>query len=451
MKVIIIFFLIIGLSVGGFFYLKGNKDEAPQYQTTTVTRGDITQAVSATGTLNPVLKVQLGSQISGNIQKLNADYNSEVKAGQVVAQLDPSTFAAVVHQAEGDLESAKAALRLAELTAKRQKDLTEQKIATAAALDDAEAALRQASAQVQIKTAQLEKAKVDLSRCTIYSPIDGVVISRSVDVGQTVAASLSAPVIFVLANDLRKMQIDTNVGEADVGNIEVGQTVNFDVDAFLYRKFHGRVSQVRIEPITVQNVVTYDTIIEVSNEDLKLRPGMTANVAIVVAERHDTLKILNAALRYRPPDAQKTGGPGGAGSAPGASGSPAGTQAGGTAPGGAAPAGTAAAGASPRGPGGGGPGGRRGGGPGGPGGGGGHRREGGGPVERTIYLLVNGQPQPTKVKLGITDSIYTEVLEGLKEGDVVITGTATPAGADPAAATQRPGGNSPFSGGMRRF
>jgi HlyD family secretion protein len=442
MKTFITLFLILtGITVGGWIYFKGGKDEAPQYQTATVGRGDVIQVVAATGTLNPMVKVQVGSQISGNIQKLNADYNSEVKAGQVVAQLDPATFQAIVHQSEGELESSRAALRLAQLTAKRQKDLAEQKIATAAALDDSEAALRQAEAQVQIRTAQLEKAKVDLSRCTIYAPIDGVVISRSVDVGQTVAASLSAPVMFVIANDLRNMQIDTNVGEADVGNIEIGQAVNFDVDAFPYRKFHGKVAQVRIEPITVQNVVTYDTIIEVNNEDMKLKPGMTANVSVVIAERHDTLKIPNSALRYRPPDAQKAAATPDA-TAPGAPAAPGGGE-------------NVRPGGGQRGPGGGG-GARRGGGggPGGPGGGSGFRRReggtGGGPVERTIYLLVNGQPQPTKVKLGITDSIFTEVIDGLKEGDVVVTGSNVAPAADPTAGGARPGG-SPFGGGMRRF
>ena len=437
MKTFLALLILTAITVGGWIYFKGGKDEAPQYQTATIGRGDVIQAVAATGTLNPVVKVQVGSQISGNIQKLNADYNSEVKSGQVVAQLDAATYQAIVHQSEGELESSKAALRLAELTAKRQKDLAEQKIATAAALDDAEAGLRQAKAQVDIKSAQLEKAKVDLSRCTIYAPIDGVVISRSVDVGQTVAASLSAPVMFVIANDLRNMQIDTNVGEADVGNIEIGQTVNFDVDAFPYRKFHGKVAQVRIEPITVQNVVTYDTIIEVNNEDQKLKPGMTANVSVVIAERHDTVKIPNAALRYRPPDAQKSAAPDA--TAPGAPGAPGGDN------------------ARPNGGQRGGGGGARRGGGGGPGGGGGgsRRREGGnggGPIERTVYLLVNGQPQPAKVKLGITDSIFTEVIDGLKEGDVVITGSnATPA-ADAAAAAPRPGGASPFGGGgMRRF
>ncbi len=434
MKTIIILLVVVGTTVGGWLYFfKGSKDEALQYQTATIARGDVIQTVAATGTLNPVLKVQVGSQISGNIQKLNADYNSEVKAGQVVAQLDPATYQAIVHQAEGELESSKAALRLAELTAKRQKEMADQKIATAAALDDAEASLKQAQAQVEIRSAQLEKAKVDLSRCTIYAPIDGVVISRSVDVGQTVAASLSAPVMFMIANDLKNMQIDTNVGEADVGNIEVGQTVNFDVDAFSSRKFHGKVAQVRIEPIVVQSVVTYDTIIEVSNDDLKLKPGMTANVSVVISERHDTLKIPNAALRFRPPDAQKTAVTPDAGAA-------------------ATPGGdTARPNGAPRGPGAGGAGTRERRGGGGPGGGG-RKREGsgsGGPVERTIYLLVNGQPQATKVKLGITDSIFTEVIEGLKEGDVVITGSNAAATTD-AAGGQRPGG-SPFGGGMRRF
>lgn len=444
MKTFITLVVLAVLGFGGWYYFfKSGKDEAPQYQTVTVTRGDVTQAVTATGTLNPVQNVQVGSQISGNIQKLNADFNSEVKAGQVVAQLDSSTYTAIVHQSEGELASSQAALKLAELTAKRQRDLTEQKIGTAAALDDAEASLIQAQSTVMIKTAQLEKAKVDLGRCTIYAPIDGVVISRNVDVGQTVAASLSAPVIFVIANDLRKMQIDTNVAEADVGNVELGQSVSFTVDAFPYRTFRGKVAQVRNAPITVQSVVTYDTIIEVNNDDMKLKPGMTANVSIVIAERKDTLKVPNAALRYRPPDAQKVGATANGGpAAPATPATPGTASAGGEAP---------PAGGAPRGPGGpGGPGGRgdRRGGPGGPGGGrgSGEGRKHDGPVERTVYLLVNGQPQPAKVKLGITDGIATEVIDGLKENDVVISGTVAPAGSDPAGGGARPS-SSPFGGG----
>jgi len=276
---------------------------AANYQTTTVTRGPITQAVTATGTLNPVVNVQVGSQVSGNIAKLFADFNSQVKADQVVAQIDPALFQATVTQAEGDLANAQAALELARVNAKRTQDLFARKTSSQADLDQAMANLHQAEASVKIKQGALDKAKADLEHCTITSPIDGVVISRNVDVGQTVAASLQAPVIFQIANDLTKMQIDSNVAEADVGTVQVGQDVDFTVDAFPTQTFHGKVVQVRNAPITVQNVVTYDTVIGVSNPDLKLKPVMTANVSIIVAHKDNVLQIKNAALRYRPAEA----------------------------------------------------------------------------------------------------------------------------------------------------
>src|SRR5437870_3847533 len=325
------------------------------YQSATVTRGPITQAVTATGTLNPVVNVQVGSQVSGNIAKLFADFNSQVKAGQVVAQIDPALFQATVTQAEGDLANAQAALELAKVNAKRTQDLFARKTSSQADLDQAMANLHQAEANVKIKQGALDKAKVDLEHCTITSPIDGVVISRSVDVGQTVAASLQAPVIFQIANDLTKMQIDSNVAEADVGVLEMGQGVDFTVDAFPMRTFHGKVVQVRNAPITVQNVVTYDTVIGVGNPDLKLKPGMTANVSIIIAHRDDALQIKNAALRYRPADA-----------------TPAATR----------PP-TPAVPGSPR------PGGAR-------------ERRG---SERTVYVLLGSRPRPTQIKTGISDGV----------------------------------------------
>src|SRR5213082_2928073 len=276
---------------------------AATYQTAMIMRGPITQAVTATGTLNPVVNVQVGSQVSGNIAKLFADFNSQVKAGEVVAQIDPALFQATVTQTEGDLASAQAALELAKLNGKRTQELFARKTSSQADLDQAMANLHQSEANVKIKQGALDKAKADLEHCTITSPIDGVVISRNVDVGQTVAASLQAPVIFQIANDLTKMQIDANVAEADVGVLDVGQNVDFTVDAFPMRTFHGKVVQVRNAPITVQNVVTYDTVIGVSNPDLKLKPGMTANVSIIVAHKDNVLQIKNAALRYRPAEA----------------------------------------------------------------------------------------------------------------------------------------------------
>ena len=360
------------------------------YRTATVTRGPMTQAVTATGTLNPVVNVQVGSQISGNISKLYVDYNSTVKAGQVVAEIDPAIFKAAVTQAQGDLESAQAGLELAKVNASRMQDLVKKQTSSQSELDQAMATLHQAQANVMIKQGALEKAKTDLDHCTITSPIDGTVISRSVDVGQTVAASLSAPVIFTIANDLAKMQIDTNVAEADVGVIEKGQNVDFTVDAFPNRTFHGEVVQVRNAPTTVQNVVTYDTVIGVNNKDLKLKPGMTANVSIIVAHKDSVLKISNSALRFHPPEE--------------------------------APA-SASGGASPH-----------------------HRASRGkaGPrvVEKNVYLLKSGTPTPVKIKTGISDGIYTEVTDGLKEGDEVVT-----AAIGPSAALA--GTNNPLAGGRR--
>src|SRR5881628_3172743 len=295
--------LIVALLIVASVVRQCRNAVAENYQISMITRGPVTQAVTATGTLNPVINVQVGSQVSGNIAKLFADFNSQVKAGQVVAQIDPALFQATVTQAEGDLANAQAALELARVNAKRTQDLFARKTSSQADLDQAMATLHQAEANVKIKQGALDKAKADLEHCTITSPIDGVVISRSVDVGQTVAASLQAPIIFQIANDLTKMQIDSNVAEADVGVLEVGQDVDFTVDAFPTRTFHGKVVQVRNAPITVQNVVTYDTVIGVSNPDLKLKPGMTANVSIIIAHKDNVLQIKNAALRYRPAEA----------------------------------------------------------------------------------------------------------------------------------------------------
>ena len=388
--------LILALVLVLFVVRRCTSSGASSYQTATVARGPITQLVTATGTLNPVVNVQVGSQVSGNIAKLFADFNSEVKAGQTVAQIDPMLFQAAVTQAEGDLASSQAALELAKLNADRIQKLFAQKNSAQQDLDQAMATLHQAEANVKIKQGALDKAKADLDHCTITSPIDGVVISRSVDVGQTVAASLQAPVIFQIANDLAKMQIDSNVAEADVGAVEVGQNVDFTVDAFPTRTFHGKVVQVRNAPITVQNVVTYDTVIGVENKDLKLKPGMTANVSIIIAHKDNVLQLKNAALRYRPPDAAAV-------SAPAPQPRPA------SSPGGQRPTGA-------------------------------HERK----TDRTVYVLSFGRPKPAQIKTGISDGIVTEVTEGLKEGDNVVTAELTSQSAAASPATN------PFSG-ARRF
>ena len=390
--------IIGGLLFFAFVGRECRNSSAATYQTATVTRGPITQAVTATGTLNPVVNVQVGSQVSGNISKLFADFNSQVKAGQVVAQIDPALFQATVTQTEGDLASAQAALELAKVNATRTEQLFKQKISSQQDLDQAMANLHQAEANVKIKQGALDKAKADLDHCTITSPIDGVVISRSVDVGQTVAASLQAPVIFQIANDLTKMQIDSNVAEADVGVVQVGQDVDFTVDAFPTQTFHGKVVQVRNAPITVQNVVTYDTVIGVSNPDLKLKPGMTANVSIIIARKDNVLQIKNAALRYRPAEAVEA------------------KARSTTSQGGSRPSGAMRQSAS--------------------------RREQK-TSERTVYVLSSSQPTPVQIKTGISDGIVTEVAEGLKEGDLVVTAEMA-AKSQPASTPANP-----FSGGRR--
>jgi HlyD family secretion protein len=394
--------LIVGvvvLIVAGFVLSKCRSGGGQSFQTVAVTRGPITQAVTATGTLNPVQNVQVGSQVSGNIQKLFADFNSIVKAGQVIAQIDPVVFQANVNQAEGDLANAQAALELARLNAARTQALVAKQNSAQSDLDQSTATLHQAEANVKIKQGALEKTKADLDHCTITSPIDGIVISRNVDVGQTVAASLQAPVIFTIANDLAKMQIDANVAEADVGGVAVDQDVDFTVDAFPMRTFHGKVVQVRNAPITVQNVVTYDTVIGVTNADLKLKPGMTANVSIVASHRDDVLKLANGALRFRMPDESPT---------------PAPKRDPGSRPPGDKPPGNRS-----------------------------ERR-----IERSVYVLAPGSSKPAKVtiKTGISDGVATEIVDGLKEGDRVVTGmTDSNAAATPAT--------NPFSGGggPRRF
>jgi HlyD family secretion protein len=359
----------------------------------------LTQVVTATGQLNPVISVQVGSQISGIIQKLFADFNSPVKAGQVIAQLDSSTYVATLHQAQGELANARAGLELARVKVTRASELRAKDLIPQAEHDQAQADLHQAEAAVMIREAAVRKATVDVERCTIAAPIDGVVISRSVDVGQTVAASLSAPTLFVIANDLTKMQINANVAEADIGGVEVGQDVNFTVDAFPSQRFHGRVVQVRNSPVTVQNVVTYDTIIEVANPELKLKPGMTANVSIVVAGRENVLTVPNAALRFRPADAETVGGQGQA--SRGANGTMSANSRGGASGG------------------------------------------------RAVYRVPDGNPltapERVPVKAGITDGVVTEIVEGVQEGDRVIIGLRVD------QSNSRAGAANPFGAGRPRF
>jgi len=398
-----------GLIAAGVWYFKRG-EAAPQYQTAPVTRGDLLQVVTATGNLNPVVNVQVGSQISGRIKEIYADFNANVTSNQLIAQIDPSTYQVAVLRAEAQVSNSVANLTLAKVQADRANSLFASNLIPAADHDTAIAQLQQAEAEVRSSQANLASANVDLSRCSIVAPVDGVVISRNVDVGQTVAASFNTPTLFLIANDLSKMQIGALVSEADIGGVQTNQDVNFTVDAYPDRTFRGKVSQIRYGAVTNQNVVNYSAIIEVNNEDLKLLPGMTANVSVIIQQREDAVKIPNAALRFRPPEN-------------------------------AVPEAKAGA---PRGPGGNrGP--RTGGRPGG-------NHSNGNPAEhvtkRTVYVLENKDSEAPKLKAvqittGITDGISTEVLSGLKEGDEVVTAVISSDDSDSAPAN-------PFGGGGRR-
>ena len=315
-KKLVVATLVFALVAGASWYWWSNrKSEAPAFRTAKVERGPITATVSSTGTLNPVTSVQVGTQVSGQIQQLFVDFNSPVKKGELIARIDPETFTYRLRQAEADLESARSTVGraqvaqvIAERDLKRTKELVARNFVSPAELDRAQstfdlaaAEVRTAQAVVQQRAAQVATARVDLSRTEIRAPVDGVVIKRSVDVGQTVAASLQAPELFVIAKDLRDMQVDTSIDEADVGRAKPGQRATFTVDAFPGRQFAGEVRSVRKAAQNVQNVVTYIAIISANNDRGELLPGMTANVRIVTDTRDSVLKVPNAALRFRPP------------------------------------------------------------------------------------------------------------------------------------------------------
>jgi HlyD family secretion protein len=457
--------------LGGWAYFRGQ--HRIQYRTAPVERGDIDATISATGNPNAVITVQVGSQISGNIKALYADFNTRVKKGQVVARIDPEIFEAKLSQAKANLDNAKASV----LNARAMLQKTEADVANARASietakanvakakvgvldaqvklksrinlfkeggisaeerDSAQAAydsnlasrdaaeaqeeaahhgLRAAQAQHDVAKAQLaaaeaqvkqheaavRQAQVDLDHTYIRAPVDGVVVSRNVDVGQTVAASLQAPTLFLIAQDLTKMQVDTNVDEADVGRVRVGQDATFTVDAFPGETFRGKVTQIRQAPINVQNVITYNVVVAVPNPDLKLFPGMTANVKILVERREQVLKIPNAALRFRPASPK------------GQAGQVSGDVA-------VRPAASAPAGRGRAGP-------------------GADQRAG---ATQTIWTLADGRtPSPIQVRLGVTDGSYSELVQGdLAEGQEVIVGVTS--GEGPAA------GARPQSGGQPR-
>ncbi len=272
-----------------------------RFQTTPVTRGDIQQRVTASGTLSAVVSVDVGSQVSGKIAELLVDFNTRVRKGQLVARIDPTVYEAALHQAQGELASTQAVLALKKLSLQRMQKLGSLKAVTQAEIDQAEAEAAQAAASVTIRQAAVQTAQANLGYCNITAPVDGIVISRKVDLGQTVNAAMSTPLLFTVAQDLRRMNITADVSEADIGQVQVGDAVDFTVDAFPTEIFRGTVSQVRRAPITTQNVVTYATLIAVDNREEKLFPGMTADVSILVAKRDQALLTPNAALRFTPP------------------------------------------------------------------------------------------------------------------------------------------------------
>ncbi len=314
MKKILITLGIVALVGAGVAIYARGRDNVPKFKTMPVVRGNLRSTVTATGTLNAVTTVLVGTQVSGMIKKLHADFNSPVKKGQIVAEIDPATFEAAVDNAKANLAEARAMVQkdratLADSTRIRDRDkklfakgyIAEADLTAAEATHDAgEAQLAADSHNAKQMEAVLHSAEINLAYTKIVCPVDGVVVSRNVDVGQTVAASFTTPTLFTIAQDLTKMQIDTNVDEADIGRVKVTQDVEFTVDAYPDRIFRGTVKQIRIAPIVVQNVVTYDVVITVDNTDLKLMPGMTANVSIVVASKEGVLKAPNAALRFRP-------------------------------------------------------------------------------------------------------------------------------------------------------
>jgi HlyD family secretion protein len=371
---VVVLTALAGLAGAAYWYWSTTGPPPTGYKTARVDRGPVAATVTATGTVNAVISVQVGSQVSGIVQRLYADYNSEVTEGQVIAQIDPAPFQARADQARsnlktatGTLEKARIALEQRAIELDRMAALRRQQFVAQSELDLARTNHRDAAAQVTVSQGQLDQAKaslaaaeLDLEHTTIRSPVTGIVVSRNVDVGQTVAASLQAPTLFVIAQDLTRMQVNANVSEADIGGVAEGKGAEFMVDAYPAQLFRGTVVQVRNAPVSIQNVVTYDVVISVENTDLKLKPGMTANVSIVTASKNEALRVPSAALRFKLP---------------------------------------------------------------------------GTPTERkrsVVWVLAaEGIPRPITVQPGISDSTFTEVLEGdLKDGDAVIVGIEAAEGSE---------------------
>jgi HlyD family secretion protein len=414
--------LVAVAAVAGVWVFGKTRKSEPKYRTAVVDRGNVTQVVTATGTLSAVTTVKVGSVVSGNVAALHADFNKEVKKGDLLAELDPIPFQEKVDQVRAALEKAKVDVRNAQIGLKRQKALWDQQLAAQADLDQAQANYDSAIAAQGQASASLAQAQTDLRNSRIVAPIDGVVVDRQYDVGQPVAASFTAPTIFTIAQDLTKMQVSADVSESDIGLCKVGQPVRFTVDAYPDQVFRGKIAQIRLNATVNQNVVTYPVIIEVPNEDLALRPSMTANVTIDVATARNVLRIPNAALRFRPEQAAAAPA---VAAAPTPSTEERAARAGAGGPGsvGAARQFGQTSGGKP------------------------HKSAQPG---QTVYKLAAsgaGEPQPVEIRPGISDGRFTEVVSGnIKEGDVVVVGLVT-AKADVGA---RPAAGGGATGGGRR-
>lgn len=406
--------LVAAVLAAGFFLRRDKKDGGDLYRTEAADRGDVTLTVSATGTVSAVTTVQVGSQVSGIVAKLYADFNDAVKKGQLLAELDPTPFEQTVEQRRADVVKSQVSLTNASITLNRQKKMVEAGLVAQADLDTAKATYDGAKAQLDQSQAALRQSQTNLAYTKIYSPIDGVVVARNFDIGQTVAASFQAPTLFTIAQDLTKMQVQADVDQSDIGRISVGEVSRFTVDAYPETEFRGQISQVRLNATINQNVITYPVIIEVANPDGKLRPSMTANITIEVETVSDVLRVPNAALRFKPTDqtgggaagGRRSGNGGGAGRAGAGGGQGIERAAAERNPGGLAGLGQAL------------PGGR------------------GAKPEQAVYVLRGAEEKGGKggksdlrripVRTGITDGHYTQIVSGdIKPGDRVVTGTAT--------------------------
>lgn len=355
----IIVLVVVVAGAAGWWLYRDHKQADGRYVTVTASRGDVVQAVSATGTINPVQIINVGTQISGVVRIINVDFNDRVAKGQVLAELDQALIQAQLKQSQGSLESAEAALRLANADYERSRSLRKQEYISQAEMDTARQKKEAAEAQVTTAQGQVERDTVNLGYSVVTSPVAGVIISRDVDVGQTVAASFQTPTLFKIAEDLSKMQIDTSFSEADIGGIIPNSPVRFTVDAFPGRTFTGTVRQVRLNPTTVQNVVTYNVVVDFANTDLTLLPGMTAFVTLDLQRSDDVIRVPNSVFSFRPvetaSDSDKRG-----------------------------------------------------------------KIEAGKSTGKRVFVLTDNIPTPTRVVTGITDGTFTEVREGLTEGAVLI-------------------------------